>query len=178
MKSNAPISARPDPGPREPRWFGWVTAGALGTLAAATVTYVVYGLPNADEGWYLYAARLVYQGQLPYRDFAYLQTPLQPLLFAPLQWLFAGHLFIAMRLANALLALVTIALVYATGRRAGANERAALAASTMLVACESFLTRTSSSPVSSPRRDRRRKSSERGSTGRSNSSPRENKSTN
>src|SRR5438552_11601394 len=84
---------------------------------------------SVDESQYVASTALAAGGLLPYRDFAYLQTPLQPLLFAPLQWLFAGHLFIAMRLANALLALVTIALVYAMGRRVGANERAALAAS-------------------------------------------------
>ena len=36
-----------------------------------------------DEGQYVGAVAMMRFG-LPYRDFAYLQTPLQPLLFAPL----------------------------------------------------------------------------------------------
>ncbi len=31
---------------------------------------------NQDEGWYLYAARLVKEGQVPYRDFFFTQAPL------------------------------------------------------------------------------------------------------
>lgn len=93
---------------------------------------------SVDESQYVAATALTGRGLLPYRDFAYLQTPLQPFAFAPLQWLFAGHLLIAMRLANALLALATTIFVYAAGRRVGASERAALIAAAMLVSCESF----------------------------------------
>jgi 4-amino-4-deoxy-L-arabinose transferase-like glycosyltransferase len=93
---------------------------------------------SVDESQYVASTALAADGLLPYRDFAYLQTPLQPLVFAPLQWLFAGHLLLAMRIANALLGLVTVMLVYGAARRAGATERPALTASAMLVACESF----------------------------------------
>jgi hypothetical protein len=44
---------------------------------------------NHDEGQYVGAIALMRSG-LPYRDFAYLQTPLQPLLLAPLSFLPAG----------------------------------------------------------------------------------------
>jgi len=93
---------------------------------------------SIDESQYVAATALTARGLLPYRDFAYLQTPLQPFVFAPLQWLFAGHLLLAMRLANALLGLVTVVLVYRIARRAGAKEAAALAAAAMLTACQSF----------------------------------------
>jgi len=93
---------------------------------------------SVDESQYVAATALAARGLLPYRDFAYLQTPLQPFVFAPLQWLFAGHLLLAMRITNALLGLVTVFFVYAAGRRAGANERPALIAAAMLAACESF----------------------------------------
>src|SRR4051812_38727916 len=93
---------------------------------------------SIDESQYVAATALTAQGLLPYRDFAYLQTPLQPFVFAPLQWLFAGHLLLAMRMANALLGSVTAALVYGAARRAGAREGAALAAAAMLTACQSF----------------------------------------
>jgi hypothetical protein len=93
---------------------------------------------SVDESQYVAAAALAAKGLLPYRDFAYLQTPLQPFIFAPLQWLFAGHLLLAMRIANALLGSATIILVYATARRASAGQRAALAAAAMLASCQSF----------------------------------------
>src|SRR5947209_681967 len=118
MKSNVPISARPDPRPREPRWFGWVAAGALGTVAAATSIYVAYGLPNADEGWYLYAARLVYQGQLPYRDFAFTQSPLLPYVYGLPQLLFGPSLLVG-RLTSAAMWLVTVVLAVGVARRLG-----------------------------------------------------------
>ena len=36
---------------------------------------------NQDEGWYLMAAQRVSEGYLPYRDFAFTQAPLFPLLY-------------------------------------------------------------------------------------------------
>jgi hypothetical protein len=40
--------------------------------------------PNQDEGWYLYAATLVRQHKIPYLDFAYVQPPLLPYVYAAL----------------------------------------------------------------------------------------------
>lgn len=38
---------------------------------------------NQDEGWYLYAARQLREnGQIPYRDFAFTQPPMLPLVYA------------------------------------------------------------------------------------------------
>src|SRR5881394_2323824 len=93
---------------------------------------------SIDEGQYIDSAVLTARGLLPYRDYAYLQTPLQPFAFAPLQWLFAGHVLIAIRLTNALLGGGTMLLVFGTARRMGANAGAALAAAAMLAACEPF----------------------------------------
>ena len=48
-----------------------------------------------DESQYVAAAVLTAHGQMLYCDFAYLQTPLQPFLFAPLAWLFgAGRVIV------------------------------------------------------------------------------------
>jgi 4-amino-4-deoxy-L-arabinose transferase-like glycosyltransferase len=112
------------------------------TFAALTLWLLGVALVrplSVDESQYVAATALVAKGLLPYLDFAYLQTPLQPPLFAPLQWLFAGHLLLAMRLANALLSLITIALVYGAARRMAAREGAALAGAAMLASCQSFL---------------------------------------
>ena len=37
---------------------------------------------NQDEGWYLYAAKMVREGAVPYRDFAFTQGPVAPLVYA------------------------------------------------------------------------------------------------
>ncbi len=59
-------------------------------FAATSLYFLLYGRTNHDEGWYLYAARLVLEGQLPYRDFPFYQAPLLPLLHAPIQWAAPG----------------------------------------------------------------------------------------
>ena len=79
---------------------------------------------SVDESQYVAASALTAHGLLPYRDYAYLQTPLQPFVFAPLHLLFPGHLLLAIRLANALIGAATAVLVYLTARRIGASERA------------------------------------------------------
>src|SRR5437762_2884237 len=93
---------------------------------------------SIDESQYIASAVLTAKGLLPYRDYAYLQTPLQPFAFAPLQWLFSGHVLIAMRLTNALLGGGTMLLVCGTARRMGAPTGAALVAAAMLAVCEPF----------------------------------------
>lgn len=64
-----------------------VTWPVLATLivSAAVVLYavaLVYGELNQDEGWYLYAARMVGDGRIPYRDFAFTQGPVMPFVYA------------------------------------------------------------------------------------------------
>src|SRR5256885_9799988 len=86
--------------------FRTVPPRAALTFAALTLWLLAIALVrplSIDESQYAASAVLTSEGLLPYRDYAYLQTPLQPFAFAPLQWLFAGHVLIAMRIANALL---------------------------------------------------------------------------
>ncbi|MES2326902.1 MAG: phospholipid carrier-dependent glycosyltransferase [Pseudomonadota bacterium] len=115
-----------------------LTAFAFVALALWLTAIVFLRRLSIDESQYVASAVLTAKGLLPYRDYAYLQTPLQPFAFAPLQWLFAGHVLIAMRLANALLGAATIMLVFGAARRMGAQHRAALAAAAMLAICEAF----------------------------------------
>jgi hypothetical protein len=53
-----------------------------------SILFIRLGQVNTDEGWYLYASKLVYAGQLPYRDFAFTQTPLLPYIYGLAQRLF------------------------------------------------------------------------------------------
>ena len=54
-------------------------------VAALGAFFVVRGRLNADEGWYLYSSRLVYRGELPFRDFSFTQMPLLPYLYGLVQ---------------------------------------------------------------------------------------------
>jgi 4-amino-4-deoxy-L-arabinose transferase-like glycosyltransferase len=57
-------------------------------LIGVGVYFVRQGEANLDEGWYLYAARLVYNGEVPYRDFAFFQPPAVPYIYGLFQQLF------------------------------------------------------------------------------------------
>lgn len=76
---------------------------------------------------------------LPFVDFLYLQTPLQPLLSAPLIALWPGHGLLVLRLSGALLALSVIAACRSAALAAGASETAARRAVLLLAACHAFL---------------------------------------
>jgi len=62
--------------------------------AGIAVLSVWWGAVNQDEGWYLYAARLVGEGKLPYRDFFFTQGPVLPFLYSalPIHGLLSGRL--------------------------------------------------------------------------------------
>ncbi len=62
---------------------------------------------NQDEGWYLLAARNVYEGGVPYRDFAFTQAPVMPLVYAPLTPLIHVWGLAAARVATIVLAWLT-----------------------------------------------------------------------
>jgi hypothetical protein len=71
---------------RDLQW--WAAVGVAAGLVLYTligIAYVARGRVNADEGWYLYAARLVYHGKLPFEDFSFTQMPLLPYVYGPLQ---------------------------------------------------------------------------------------------
>lgn len=94
---------------------------------------------NHDESQYVAAALLVADGHLPYRDFAYLQTPLQPVLLAPIAAAAGEWVWPALRLINALLGAALLLSVFAAARCAGAAHRPALAATMLFGACDIFL---------------------------------------
>lgn len=71
---------------------------------------------NQDEGWYLYAANLVSEGKMPYRDFFYTQGPLLPVVYSPFKfvWDMAGLLG-----ARIFTALIGVAGIFIASRIAG-----------------------------------------------------------
>lgn len=87
---------------------------------------------NHDEDQYVAAAALAARGLLPFRDFLYLQMPLQPFILGPLAAVTPGWTLLALRLANAAFALAAIIGVYGALRRHGAGDRTAAWASGLL----------------------------------------------
>lgn len=84
---------------------------------------------NQDEGWYLYAGRLVAEGQVPFRDFASTQGPVMSYAYALAYPLVQGRGLLAGRLFTALLGLVTVAVTMRLAARlAGASQTLAFRA--------------------------------------------------
>ncbi len=67
-----------------------VIAGASLALGWLAASFVTRGRINHDEGWALYAAQRLLEGELPYRDFPFYQAPLLAIVHAPAQWLWPG----------------------------------------------------------------------------------------
>lgn len=70
----------------------WVLAGVVALFTVALAVW--WGGVNQDEGWYLYAARLVGEGKVPYRDFFFTQGPILPYIYSvlPIHGLLSGRL--------------------------------------------------------------------------------------
>ena len=95
------------------------------TLGAANL---FMGELNQDEGWYLYAARMVSEGQLPYRDFAFTQAPLLPLAYSLVQPLVERGGVGAGRAVTLGLTLLTALMAAAAARRLAPRDMAGWAA--------------------------------------------------
>ncbi len=83
-------------------WKLGLGLGALVLYVALAGCNLFWGDLNQDEGWYLYAAGLVRDGQVPYRDFAFTQGPVLPYVYAEVyswvdRWgVMGGRLFTAL----------------------------------------------------------------------------------
>ena len=114
---------------------GWCLLAVV--IAAFTAVLAVWwGGVNQDEGWYLYAARLVGEGKLPYRDFFFTQGPVLPFIYSvmPIHGLLSGRL---VTLGFSLLATLT---AMAFARRLVAPDRRGAVSLTVfaLLACNLY----------------------------------------
>jgi hypothetical protein len=81
---------------------------SVAALVALALVFVLHGVLNADEGFYLAASHLVSLGFRPYHDFGYTQGPVWPYLNLP--WLeLYGHTLAGQRLAGLSWAIITVA---------------------------------------------------------------------
>ena len=101
------------------RWrWGYLALGVAAVASWLVLSGMNFwmGELNQDEGWYLYAAKQIAGGRLPYRDFAFTQAPLLPVIYSwgyglvarfgvaggrALSWLFAAAgMLLAVQLAK------------------------------------------------------------------------------
>jgi len=113
----------------------YVILCAIGVMAALSLRTPL----DHDEGQYVAAADLVAKGLLPYRDFPYLQTPLQPFLFAPIVWISPGWTLIALRLIDTLCVAAAILLIGRTASSLAKDERAGVVAMLLALVTDSVL---------------------------------------
>ena len=100
------------------------------------VLAVWWGGLNQDEGWYLYSARLVGEGRLPYRDFFFTQGPVFPFIYSvmPVHGLLSG------RIVTVCVSLAATLMAMAFARRLVSPERRGLAGLTVfaMLACNLY----------------------------------------
>ncbi len=95
----------------------WLWSLAVAAFVILTGAAITLGSLNQDEGWYLYAARLVSEGQMLYADFAFTQGPLLPTIYGALAsvWLDGGLL--AARVLTSVIGLLGLIFALALARR-------------------------------------------------------------
>lgn len=99
-------------------WF--LGLGAALVLGAAAIWM---GGLNQDEGWYLYAANLVAEGQLPYRDFFFTQGPVMPFVYSSFAFLWTRWGLLGARLFTLTLGLLGVLFAVGLARRFAPPDR-------------------------------------------------------
>lgn len=88
----------------------------LGFAALAFAAVWLGGL-NQDEGWYLYAAQLVSEGKMPYRDFFYTQAPVMPIVYSVFSFVWESFGILGARILTILVGVAGIAVFCALAAR-------------------------------------------------------------
>ncbi len=116
--------AKPQNAPRVVVWRDLIGFPLLFSLLVTQFVFLFYFRQvNLDEGWYLWASKLVYEGKLLYRDFAYTQTPLLPYVYGLAQRLFGDGLAQG-RALTIFFALATVALSVRAAAQLGGRTAA------------------------------------------------------
>ncbi len=93
---------------------------------------------NHDESQYV-AAAILARHALPWRDFAYFQAPLQPMLLAPFAVGFGAFAWQGLRLVNALLGATAVLMVGRAARAGGVSDRTSIYAAILFAGTDILL---------------------------------------
>ena len=117
--------------------IGFISFMAFVVLGAAAVWM---GSLNQDEGWYLYAANLVAEGRVPYRDFFFTQGPMMPYVYSCVTKLWASFGLLGARVFTLVLGAAGIGLSVALSRRLAPEDRRTEAATMtfLLLGCNLY----------------------------------------
>lgn len=119
----------------------FITCGllAVGLALVLSVLNLRHGNLNQDEGWYLYAAKSVAAGKVPYRDFAYTQAPVLPFVYASLYSIVEKNGVAGGRLITTGFGLLAALLAAGlAGRSAGKHKLATAIAAFLFIACNTY----------------------------------------
>lgn len=111
----------------------------LASIFLAVAAVWLGGL-NQDEGWYLYAANLVSEGKMLYRDFFYTQGPLMPLVYSPFKFIWNSFGLVGARVFTSFLGFAGIAVAVLTPAQLlpGNRSRSAKLMVFVLLACNLY----------------------------------------
>jgi hypothetical protein len=97
--------------------LGRIVSEPVFVMGAFLIVYLMLGCISivhcrllADEGWYTYASKAVYNGVVPYRDFLFTQMPLAPYVYGIMMKLFEPSIS-AGRIASLMFGVVSIGLI-------------------------------------------------------------------
>ena len=107
------------------KWYIGLATFAFAVLACASVWF---GGLNQDEGWYLYAANLVAEGHVPYRDFFFTQGPVMPVVYSAFTWVWRNWGLLGARIMTLVLGAVGILFASGLARRLASADRRNMAA--------------------------------------------------
>lgn len=102
---------------------------------ALSLLYLFVGYITHTEGGYVYVSQLVYQGKMPYVDFAYNQTPLYPYILGLPLYLFGYNVYTG-RICSLVFSLLTFFLCLRLAKKLGGNT--AILVTAGLMAFNSF----------------------------------------
>lgn len=97
----------------------------MAMFMAMSIFYSFYGRVFLDAGFYLNAARDVYQGRIPYRDFFFVQGPVYPYIYG-LPLLVTGHRLLFARWISMIFGILSLTLAARIGFRSGGGLGAIL----------------------------------------------------
>ena len=107
-------------------WRAIIISGIV-IFALNSAIFVILGQANADEGWYLYASKLVYEGKFPYQDFAFTQAPLLPYIYGAPQSLFLQSIYLG-RTTSVVFSMIAFVLSLKVARNYGGEMASGITA--------------------------------------------------